>query len=146
MTWQAASEDRWLSRLTVTGEPGQPAGDSMRGTYRQKRAATWQGENRSLGLDFGELIEGTEEQLFSRISLQSIPDTLSALFDLTPEPDHRRAEVPPVDFLGLKAVPPPDRPKGQAVSARAVGTARTGSVSEGGTARTGSVSEGSDGE
>ena len=78
MTWQAAREDRWLSRLTVTGGPGQPAGDSMRGTYRQKRAATWQGENRSLGLDFGELIEGTEKQLFSRISHQSIPDTLSA--------------------------------------------------------------------
>ena len=60
MTWQAAHEDRWLSRLTVTGEPGQPAGDSMRGTYRQKRAATWQGENRSLGLDFGGLIEGID--------------------------------------------------------------------------------------
>ncbi len=78
MTWQAAREDRWLSRLTVTGEPGQPAGDSMRGTYRQKRAATWQGENGSLGLDFGELIEGTEMQQFRLIFIGAVPGTLSA--------------------------------------------------------------------
>ena len=78
MTWQAVREDRWLSRLTVTGEPGQPAGDSMRGTYRQKRAATWQGENGSLGLDFGELIEGTEMQQFRLIFIGAVPGTLSA--------------------------------------------------------------------
>ncbi len=72
MTWRAAREDRWLSRLTVTGEPGKPAGGSKRGTYRQKRAATWQGENRSLGLDFGELIEeGTNG---TRKSVSSLSD------------------------------------------------------------------------
>ena len=59
MTTQATREDRWLSRLTVTGEPGQPAEDSKRETYRQKSAIPWQGENRPLGLDFGVLIKGT---------------------------------------------------------------------------------------
>ena len=33
VTRPATCEDRWFSRLTVTGEPGNPAEDSERGRY-----------------------------------------------------------------------------------------------------------------
>src|SRR5271157_1837806 len=59
VTRPATYEDRWCSRLTVTGEPGTPAGNSRRGTFALKPGIPWKGENLPLGLDFGELIEGT---------------------------------------------------------------------------------------
>ena len=60
VTRPATCEDRWCSRLTVTGEPGTPAVDSRRGRFALKPAIPWKGENLPLGLDFGGLIEGTE--------------------------------------------------------------------------------------
>jgi hypothetical protein len=59
VTRPAKSENRWCSRLTVTGEPGTPPGDSRRGRFALKPAIPWKGEKISLELDFGELIEGT---------------------------------------------------------------------------------------
>src|SRR5271157_4335446 len=63
VTGPATCEDRWCSRLTVTGEPGTPAGDSRRGRFALKPGIPCKGENLPLGLDFGELIEGTEKRL-----------------------------------------------------------------------------------
>src|SRR5208337_5363617 len=64
VTRPATYEDRWCSRLTVTGEPGTPAGDSRRGTFALKPGIPWKGENLPLGLDFGELIEGNKAWSF----------------------------------------------------------------------------------
>src|SRR5271166_7167108 len=63
VTRPATCEDRWCSRLTMTGEPGTPAGDSRRGRFALKPGMPCKGENLPLGLDFGELIEGTEKRL-----------------------------------------------------------------------------------
>src|SRR5271157_2967178 len=59
VTRPVTCEDRWCSRLTVTGEPGTPAGDSRRGRFALKQGIPCKGENLPLGLDFGGLIEGT---------------------------------------------------------------------------------------
>src|SRR5271157_5489515 len=64
VTRPATCEDRWCSRLTVTGEPGTPAEDSRRGRFVLKPGIPWKGEDLPLGLDFGELIGGTENGFF----------------------------------------------------------------------------------
>jgi hypothetical protein len=61
----------------VTGEPGTPAGASRRGRFALKPGIPWKGENLPLGLDFGELIEGTENGFLRPMCPISVPDTLS---------------------------------------------------------------------
>src|SRR5208337_5550 len=61
VTRRVTCEDRWCARLTVTGEPGTPAGDSRRRRFALKQGIPCKGENLPLGLDFGGLIEGTLE-------------------------------------------------------------------------------------
>src|SRR5271166_1777809 len=77
VTRPATCEDRWCSRLTMTGEPGTPAGDSRRGRFALKPGMPCKGENLPLGLDFGELIEGTENGFLPPICPQSVRATLS---------------------------------------------------------------------
>jgi len=54
MTWQAAREDRWLSRLTVTGEPGKLAGGSKRRRYTVRLVILLQGKKGSPAESVGE--------------------------------------------------------------------------------------------
>jgi hypothetical protein len=88
VTRPATSEARWCSRLTETGEPGTPAGDSRRGRFALKPGIPWKGENLPQGLDFGELIEGTENVCLLPILPKSIPDTYlsAAVCVSTPSP------------------------------------------------------------
>jgi hypothetical protein len=59
VTRPATCEDRWVPRLTASGEPGNPAEDSKREKYALRSGIQPTGENFAPGLDFGELIEGT---------------------------------------------------------------------------------------
>src|SRR5208337_2850300 len=79
VTRPVTCEDRWCSRLTVTGEPGTPAGDSRRRRFALKQGIPCKGENLPLGLDFGGLIEGTENGFLRPMCPMSVPDTLSGL-------------------------------------------------------------------
>src|SRR5271157_6018096 len=81
VTGPATCEDRWCSRLTVTGEPGTPAGDSRRGRFALKPGIPWKGENLPLGLDFGELIEGT---VVMPLEIETVPDTNGTRKSLKP--------------------------------------------------------------
>jgi hypothetical protein len=58
MTGPAANENRWVSRLTASGEPGNPRVGSEGRWYALRQAIHQKGENLAAGLDFGGLIEG----------------------------------------------------------------------------------------